>query len=39
MRFVLTVDHAIAAGGLAFCMAVGWHLGRWLVDKLLSLLR
>ena len=39
MRFVLTVDQAIAVAGLAFCMSAGWHFGRWVMDKVLSFIR
>lgn len=39
MRFVLTLEQAIAVGGLMFCASIGWQLGRWLTDKLLSFVR
>jgi hypothetical protein len=39
MRFVLSVDQAIAATVLAFCLGIGWTLGTWLAGKLLSLIK
>ena len=39
MRFLLNVDQAVAAAGLAFCLAVGWEFGRWAMHKVLELLR
>ena len=39
MRFVLTLDQAVASAGVAFCVAVGWTLGCWLAGRLLALIK
>lgn len=39
MRFIITVDQLTAAGATAFALAVGWHLGAWVTNKLLSFIK
>lgn len=39
IRFSLDVQNLLAAGVTAFALAVGWQLGCWVTNKLLSLLK
>ena len=39
MRFVLSVDQAIAATVLAFFLGFGWTCGGWLAQRILALLK
>jgi hypothetical protein len=36
MRFVLTVDQAIAVAGLMLIAGFCWHIGAWLAGKVTS---
>lgn len=39
MRFILTLDQALAVTVLMLCAGFGWACGGWLAHKLLSLLK
>jgi hypothetical protein len=39
MRFVLTIDNALALAGLVFVSAISWRVGCWIADKLLGFIR
>jgi hypothetical protein len=36
IRFAIDAQNAIGAIGIAFCLAIGWSAGGWLMGKLLS---
>ncbi len=39
MRFTMDGYQLLAAGATAFALAIGWHLGGWLIHKLLGALK